>query len=115
MVRKASEMEKDIRSRMRGGSGEVVINHIFKKDELRGDARLVAQITLESGCSIGLHKHEDEEEIFYITQGTGTVYDNGNITTVSAGDAVLTGGGASHSIENNIGEPLKMVAVILEY
>jgi len=115
MIKRASEMVTELKHQMRGGNGTVEITHIFKQDELRGKARLFARITLNKGCSIGLHEHNGEEEIFYILSGKGIVNDNGSIKEVSAGDAVLTGNGASHSIENRSEEPLVMAAVILLY
>jgi len=65
-----------------------------------------AKITINPGSSIGVHEHVGEEEIFYIISGKGLVNDNGTITEVGPGDAVLTGNGASHSVEAVGDEPL---------
>lgn len=113
MIKRANEMITELKEQMRGGSGTVELTHIFRQDELTGKARLFARITLNKGCSIGLHNHDAEEEIYYIIQGKAVVNDNGNITEVSAGDAVLTGNGAFHTIENKEDEPMVMIAVIL--
>jgi mannose-6-phosphate isomerase-like protein (cupin superfamily) len=115
MFKKSGDMITEIREQMRGGKGKVEITHIFGKDEIRGKARLCARITLQPGCSIGMHEHVDEEEIYHIIEGTGVVNDNGTEYTVSPGDSVLTGGGASHSIENTGDKPLVLMAVILLY
>ena len=115
MIRRAGDMIKEIKELMRGGKGSVEIMHIFKQDELKGKARLCAKITIEPGSSIGLHQHSDEEEIFYIINGKGIVNDNGNISEFRKGDSILTGNGASHSIESIGDEPLEMLAVILLY
>ncbi|MGI6778091.1 MAG: cupin domain-containing protein [Acetivibrionales bacterium] len=115
MIKKQSKMIREIREQMRGGKGNVEINHIFKEDELNGKCRLFAKITLNEGCSIGLHEHDDEEEIYYIMKGKAMVEDNGVKQELSAGDAVLTGGGASHYIENIGDEALEIMAVILLY
>lgn len=115
MVRRAEEMFKEIKEQMRGGKGSVEIIHVFKQDELKGKARLCAKIMINPGCSIGLHQHLNEEEIFYIIKGKGLVDDNGEKSEVSAGDAILTGDGAAHSVENTGSEPLEMMAVILLY
>jgi mannose-6-phosphate isomerase-like protein (cupin superfamily) len=115
MVRRENQMEKDVRQRMRDGKGEVEILHIFKQDELQGKARLMARITLNKDCSIGPHEHHQEEEIFYIVKGKGTVVDNEEEIQVGPGDAVLTEAGTSHSIRNDGEEPLQLVAVILLY
>ncbi len=113
MIKRANEMITEIKHQMRGGNGSVELTHIFRQDELTGKARLFAKVTLNKGCSIGLHNHDAEEEIYYIIQGRAVVNDNGNITEVSAGDAVLTGNGGSHCIENKEDEPVVMIAVIL--
>jgi len=115
MVKRAEEMIKEIKEQMRGGKGSVEITHIFKQDELKGKARLCARITINPGCSIGVHQHVDEEEIFYVISGKGLVNDDGTEKEVTAGDAILTGGGASHAIENIGDDPLVLFAVILLY
>lgn len=113
MIKNSSEMIREVKEQMRGGKGSVELTHIFKQDELKGKARLVARITINPGCSIGWHEHVAEEEIFYLISGKGIFNDNGAEKEISAGDAALTGGGASHSIENRGQEPLVLLAVIL--
>jgi mannose-6-phosphate isomerase-like protein (cupin superfamily) len=115
MIKNYAQMERELKENMRGGKGTVELVHIFRKDELKGNARLCAKIILQPGCSIGLHDHVNEEEIYYITKGKGLVNDNGNIKEVNEGDGVITGGGAFHSIENTGTEPLELMAVILLY
>ena len=66
MIKRKSEMEKEIRERMRDGSGRVEITHVFKKEELKGRVRLFARIKLEKNCSIGYHRHENEEEALQV-------------------------------------------------
>ncbi|NLE24026.1 MAG: cupin domain-containing protein [Clostridiaceae bacterium] len=113
MVKRASEMTVEIREKMRGGNGDVKMQSIFDADEMMGKCRLFSQITLEPGCSIGSHVHDQEEEVYYILSGTGTVDDNGVLKNVGPGDAVKTGGGESHSITNNGDVPLVFMAVII--
>ncbi|NLU40883.1 MAG: cupin domain-containing protein [Firmicutes bacterium] len=115
MVRPSCDMQVEVREAMRGGKGRVQIMHVFKQEELKGKCRLFAKITLEPGCSIGLHEHVDEEEVFYIIKGRGRVVDGGVERDVAEGDAILTGDGASHSIENIGDEDLQLMAVILLY
>jgi quercetin dioxygenase-like cupin family protein len=113
MIKRNASMETEIRKRMREGSGEVEIQHIFKKEELKGKARLVARITLKQGCSIGSHAHGQEEEIFYVIKGEGVATENGETFILKEGDAMLTGGGSSHAIVNQSKNPLELFAVIL--
>ena len=115
MIKRADQMVSEIREKMRGGEGSVEILHLFKMDEMKGKARLVAKIRLKAGCSIGFHEHNEEEEIYYILSGNGEVNDGGNIAKVGPGDAVLTGNGAGHSITNAGSEPLDFMGIIILY
>lgn len=108
-------MVREVRERMREGTGQVEIIHVFKKEEMKGKVRLFARLVLEKESSIGFHRHEGEEEIFYIISGAGIVDDNGTETPVTAGDAVITGSGEGHSIINKKDEPLHILAVIVLY
>jgi mannose-6-phosphate isomerase-like protein (cupin superfamily) len=115
MIKRFSDMEKEVRERMREGTGTAEIVHVFRKEELKGKARLFARMLLPPGSSIGYHRHDGEEEIFSIISGVATVNDDGVVFELGPGDAVLTIGGASHSIANQGSEPLEFMAVILPY
>lgn len=113
MVKPGTVMEREVRHQMRGGTGSVEIRHVFRQEELGGGARLFARLVLPPGASIGHHVHEAEEEVFYILAGRGIVTEDGVATEVGPGDAVLTGGGAGHALENRGAAPLELMAVIL--
>jgi mannose-6-phosphate isomerase-like protein (cupin superfamily) len=115
MIRKSRDMEREVRERMRDGTGAVEIVHVFRSRELKGKTRLFARLRLAAGSSIGFHQHEGEEEIFYILSGRGMVSEGGPATPVEPGDSVLTGAGAGHSIANAGPDPLELLAVILVY
>jgi mannose-6-phosphate isomerase-like protein (cupin superfamily) len=115
MIKRNADMEKEVRERMREGKGTVEILHVFRKEELKGRVRLFARLRLLRDSSIGYHVHDDEEEVFYILSGTGLVTEQGVSTPVGPGDAVLTGGGGGHSIENTGDGPLELMAAIFMY
>ena len=115
MIKKSFEQHKEIRENMRGGTGEVIIRHYFKKEEINAPCRLCAQLTLAPGASIGPHEHINEDEIFIIQQGKGTATVNGKEIQIEAGDSILTGKGATHSIKNSGTEKLLITAVIIQY
>lgn len=116
MIKRYESMTENIKVNMRGGDGQAVIREILDKGEYKGASRLVATITLEPGCSIGEHAHENEEEIFYIIEGTATYDDNGEIKTLRKGDSCICLGSQKHSIANRTeNETLVVFAVILTY
>lgn len=116
MIKRSTEMTDNVKVNMRGGDGQVTIREILLKGEYKGNARLFGTITLEPGCSIGAHVHENEEEIFYIIKGTATYNDNGETVLLGEGDSCLCLGGQEHSIANRMTEgTVQLFAVILTY
>ena len=115
MVRKFNEMETEVRHEMRGGKGDVKFFHAFKGAEMISPCRVCATLVLEPGCSIGTHQHDGEDEVYFILSGTGRLFDGKEYSTVTAGDAVLTGNGESHSIENVGEDTLSLLAGVITY
>ena len=115
MIKRNENMNTVINQNMRGGDGSVKITHILDKGEYKGQSRLVGVITLEPGCSIGAHVHENEEEIFYVMEGTATYNDNGETVTLGEGDSCICLGGEEHCIGNKTDKTVRVFAVILTY
>ena len=115
MIKKRSQQTKEVRKNMRGGLGEVVIRHYFKKEEIDAPCRLCSELLLAPGTGIGEHEHINEDEIFIIQQGKALIVDGGKEFEVEAGDAILTGKGSSHSIKNIGDTDLLVTAIIIQY
>ncbi len=113
MIRKSENTKIEMRENMRGGDGTVIINSFVSAEELNGNGRLFGKITLKSGCGIGFHMHENESELFYILKGTAMYDDNGTVVKVSAGDVTITPPGTGHSIKNESGEDVELIALII--
>ena len=115
MIRKASEVAVEVRDKMRGGTGQVTIQHFFKPDEFKARVRLCARLVLPPGAGIGRHTHETEDEVYIVTRGSGILDEGERQVRVTAGDSVLTGRGESHAIRNDGTETLEIIAVIACY
>ena len=113
MIRKAAECKKEYRENMRGGNGTVELTSFATPAELNDKGRLFANITLNPGCGIGFHMHENESELFYIMKGEALYNDNGVETVVSAGDVMLCPAGSGHAVSNNGEEVVELCAVIV--
>ncbi len=110
MVRKPTT---EVRKNMRGGSGEVLLEHIISKEEMNGHGRLYARIRLKPGCSIGFHEHIGDTEPYFILEGKGIFVDNdGSRTEVGPGDVCCIEVGQGHAIENNSDGDLVFMALI---
>ena len=112
MIKKPEEFRSEVRENMRGGQGSVRIEHLWEPaGEMKSANRMVSKLVIGPGCGIGPHRHDGEDEIFYILKGTAEVDDNGVSAVLSAGDTILTGN-ASHSIKNAGEDTLEVLAII---
>ena len=114
MVVRRPEMKIELKERMREGKGTATLIHYVDGATMK-NARLLSEVTLPPGASIGEHRHDSETEYYMILSGTGTVIDEGKEKRVGPGDVVVTGDGASHSIINSGTVPLKFIAAIITY
>lgn len=113
MIKHSSQMEDKIIHNMRGGEGDALQHLILSDNDMAKHARLFATMVLKEGCSIGEHQHNNETEYYYILSGKGIVTEADGDKEVKAGDLVITGDGASHSIRNSGKEDLVFIALII--
>lgn len=110
MVRKT---KTEIKKELRGGRGEVEIQHIVSKEELNGHGDMYALVRLKPGCSIGYHQHIGNTEPYFIIEGHGTFVDNdGSRIEVGPGDVCYIEVGQGHAMENNSDQDLVFMALI---
>ncbi len=115
MITRQGDMQTEIREGMRGGKGSVKLEHWFKPEAFGAKVRLCTRMTLAPGSSIGSHTHDGEDEIYMVLSGSGLIQENGEWVPIHTGDAILTGKGGTHGVENNGTEPLVIAAVIIQY
>jgi len=114
MVIERNNMKAEIKEKLRGGEGDTKILHLVNCENEK-NIRMLAEMTLQPGCSIGTHRHDSETEYFIILSGSGTVNDNGTEVQVKAGDSIITVSGESHSLSNTGNVPLVFHAIIVTY
>jgi len=112
MIRKGHDTRVETKTNMRGGDGEITIRHLLNEADFDGRGRLFAHMTIRPGCSIGLHEHTGETEVFYVADGCGVLNDDGEEYPVAVGDVIVTKSGHSHSVKCTGSGSLELVALI---
>jgi len=75
----------------------------------------IGWMTLNPGDSIGLHKHETNEDAYVIISGEGTFVDNdGKESKTKVGDTSIARAGQAHALKNTGKEPLVFLAILAE-
>ncbi|MDR3193535.1 MAG: cupin domain-containing protein [Treponema sp.] len=114
MVVQRDGMKTEVKEKMRDGEGSVYFTYLVDCEKEK-NIRMLAELTLPPGASIGYHRHDKETEYYIIFSGAGEVDDNGVIRPVKTGDSIITGNGASHGIKNTGNTPLVFHAIIVTY
>ena len=95
------------------GNGLAKMKVLATPEELYMHGRLFNHITLDPGCSVGYHTHQNETEWYYMLKGEAVFNDDGKEVLLHAGDIGATGYGQGHSIENRSDEPVEFIALIV--
>ncbi len=76
-----------------------------------GGIKFIHDNRLEPGASIGEHRHDQDEELYVILSGRGTMRIDGTEQPVGPGDMCLTRVGHSHDLVNRGGEPMHFLVI----
>lgn len=105
------------REKVAGGEGSLYGKFSFTRNDATADQaiREIGWMTLPPGASIGMHKHENNEDAYIIISGEGLFTDSeGKETPVKSGDITLARKGQSHALKNTGKEPLIFLDVIAQ-
>ena len=88
------------------GGGETTGYSFFR--QVSNPALLFRKRALHPGSAIGAHK-QDVDEVYYVLSGTGELTLDGEKHQVSAGTAILTRPGSSHSLKQTGADDLVII------
>ena len=91
------------------GTGKISFVRPFSSEHFDTDLSFVDYVELPPGTSIGEHTHGENEEIYFIVEGRGTMRTNDEVYGVRAGDLIVNRRGWSHGLENDTPDPLRVL------
>ena len=97
--------------RMYGGKGTVYTREVWDKDDFRSYWAYVSHYRIPRGCSIGLHRHDEMEVVYYILSGSGRGTVNDGTYDVKAGDSMSCTVNNAFGVYNNGREDIEIIAV----
>jgi quercetin dioxygenase-like cupin family protein len=97
------------------GDGLVDVVRPLEGDDFETDLMFVDYVVMAPGTSIGYHRHGDDEELYLLLEGIGTMTIEGEEHTVGAGDLVLNRRGWSHGLRNDSDGPIRLVVWQVAY
>lgn len=116
MIVKASEMKPVRREHFQEGPGGGYAYYAISPEEhIEGSHfQMASRMVLDPGAGVGSHVHHNNEEIYFILEGTALYTEDEKSTTVEPGDILVLLRGHKHAILNTGSAPLVFLAVIAE-
>jgi mannose-6-phosphate isomerase-like protein (cupin superfamily) len=97
--------------RAHGGQGRIGFHRLFEGTEHDGAWHFADYAVLPPGASIGRHTHGDNEELYLVLEGRGTMHLEGRDFPVQAGSVVLNPCGGTHGLVNDSDAPLRLFVI----
>ncbi|CCY07137.1 MAG: cupin domain-containing protein [Coprobacillus sp.] len=109
MIKNINDFEKVKIDNMRGGEGSIFLQ---KVTPVLDAMKMYAKITIPMGSSIGIHTHEEDEEMIYVLKNKGIIIIDGKESVIEEGMISICKKGRNHSIKNIYEEDLVLLAVV---
>jgi dTDP-glucose pyrophosphorylase len=94
-----------------GGDGRIGCRRVFTAADFDGPWNFVDYAVLPPGTSIGRHTHGDDEELYLVLEGEGTMHLDGADFAVRPGTLIRNRAGGTHGLRNDGDRPIRLLVV----
>jgi len=109
-IKKATEMKQVPLRECHGGQGDVGWTDVLSGSPVEGRRlNFLHDDILKPGVTIGVHKHEDDEEYYCILSGRGIMTLDGQYYEVGPGDIAAVFPGGTHGLANPSKDDLRII------
>ncbi len=112
LIKKREEMRREPLPNCHDGDGSLDWTTVLDGSDIQGRRlQFIHDNILAPGTSIGVHRHEHDEEYYYILSGEGTMTLDDQQFPVTAGDITAVFPGGSHGLENTSQLDLRILVI----
>jgi uncharacterized cupin superfamily protein len=112
LIKRSEEMQREPLPNCHDGQGALDWISVLSDADVCGRRlNFIHDDILAPGVTIGLHRHQDDEEYYYIVSGQGVMTLDGVRHEVKPGDITAVFPGGEHGLENTGAEDLRIVVI----
>ncbi len=109
MLRRQSDMKLGVLADCHDGRGNVHCRTVLGRDDSGLGVRFMHDDVIEPGASIGEHRHQHDEEVYFVVEGRGTMLLDGQRFPIGPGDVSVVRPGHSHGLVNSPDSPMRLI------
>ncbi|KXF83258.1 cupin domain-containing protein [Enterovibrio coralii] len=111
MIRNFYTCDKEAVEKSHDGEGVIDIYRAFRRKDFKGAWDFAIRVVMPPGTSMGEHTHEDDEEMYIILKGEGTMSIEGEERQVTAGDMIVNKPFGTHSLVNTSENDIELLII----
>ncbi|WP_133406832.1 cupin domain-containing protein [Parashewanella tropica] len=111
MIRNFLDAEKQNQSSAHGGLGTFSLFEVFGRDDFTSNCEFIDRQIIPPNSTVGYHKHGNNEELYIILNGTGTMTVDGLSKQVVKGDIIKNKPYGEHGLVNDSKEDLELLII----
>ncbi len=101
MIRNFLEAKKQIKDSSHNGEGAVELYEIWGKSDFISHCDFIDRQVIPPNATVGYHKHENNEEMYIILEGSGTMTIDNKKFKVKKGDMIKNSPYGEHGLYPN--------------
>ena len=111
MIRNFYTCNKEVDTNSPDGEGVIDIYRAFKRKDFDGAWDFAIRVVMPPGSSMGEHTHGDDEEMYIILKGEGTMIIEGEKRPVIAGDMIVNQRFGTHGLANTSNHDIELLII----
>ncbi len=103
--------QKQVQDRSHGGQGPVGLFEIWGGSDFAGGVDFVDRMVIPAKSTIGYHRHGNNEEMYIVLAGQGTMTVDGEKIPVKKGDMILDPAFGEHGLVNDSDADIDLLVI----
>lgn len=111
MIKNFLSATKQLQEGSHGGVGKVELYEIWSQVDFKSNMDFFDRVVVPPNSTIGYHQHGENEEMYIILEGEGTMTIDDKTVVIRKGDMILNPKGGKHGLRNNSGSNIDILIV----
>lgn len=111
MIKNFLSATKQLQEGSHGGVGKVELYEIWSQADFKSNMDFFDRVVVPPNSTIGYHQHGENEEMYIILEGEGTMTIDDKTVVIRKGDMILNPKGGKHGLRNNSGSNIDILIV----